>query len=144
MKTLLVTSEITFVPDNYDDLVCGLEVVEHTTDPDEFVANCAALVRPGGALVMSTINRNTKSYLMAIAGAEYAAGLIPPGTHEWERFRTPAEMSGAMARAGLAVAAPTGIVFHPRLLLPVTSAAAWGLSDFDTDVNYILHAVRGL
>eukprot|EP00622_Pseudochattonella_farcimen_P002771 FR737783.1.p1 GENE.FR737783.1~~FR737783.1.p1 ORF type:complete len:205 (+),score=16.67 FR737783.1:2-616(+) len=124
------------------DLVCGLEVVEHTLDPDAFVASCAALVRPGGALVMSTLNRNPKSFALAIAAAEYATRLVPPGTHEWQRFRTPQEMTSAMKSAGLVVSKPTGIIFDLAKLLPPTSPDAWVLSETDTDVNYILHATR--
>ena len=124
------------------DVVCSLEVVEHTPDPDAFVAACAALTSPGGSLVMSTMNRNPKSFALAIVAAEYVARLLPTGTHEWSRFRTPGEMQAAMEEAGLTVDGMSGIVFDPTKMQPLSSPRAWTLSDTDLDVNYILHATR--
>lgn len=104
---------------------------------------CGALVAPGGALVMSTLNRTPKAWLLAIAAAEHLARLLPVGTHDWRRFRTPAEMAAAMeGRAGLRVRDLSGIVFRPEALKPMASPSAWGLSSSDVDVNYILHATR--
>ena len=128
------------------DLVCCLEVVEHTPEPDQFVAACARLVAPGGALVMSTMNRTSKAWLLAIAGAEHLGRLLPVGTHEWSRFRTPAEMQAAMEgpESNLAVRDVTGIVFRPQALRPLSDPRAWGLNPADIDVNYIMHAVRSV
>lgn len=124
------------------DMVCSLEVVEHTPDPDAFVGNCAKLVKPGGALVMSTMNRTQKAWLLAIVGAEHMGRLLPVGTHEWHRFRTPDEMGSAMESEGLKVKDVSGIIFAPHRLKPLSSPSAWSIDSSDTDVNYIMHATR--
>jgi len=124
------------------DLVCSLEVVEHAPDADTFVRGCAALVRPGGALVMSTMNRTRKAWLLAILGAEHVGRLLPVGTHDWARFRTPGEMAAAMEGEGLAVRDVAGIVLRPKALRPLSSPLAWGLDRGDVDVNYIMCAAR--
>lgn len=124
------------------DLVCSLEVVEHTPDPDEFVYNCAQLVKPGGALVMSTMNRTMKSWGFAILGAEYLGRLLPIGTHDWNKFRTPSELSNAMSRSGLVVKDTSGIVFDPKALGPLTSSRSWKIDPDDIDVNYITFAIK--
>ncbi len=114
------------------DAVVSLEVVEHVPDVGAFVATCASLVRPGGALVLSTINRNLKSYALAIVAAEYVLGWLPRGTHQWDRFVTPDELAGFVRAAGLAAPTFKGIVFDPL-------RDTWSLSN-DTDVNYLAFA----
>jgi 2-polyprenyl-6-hydroxyphenyl methylase/3-demethylubiquinone-9 3-methyltransferase len=111
------------------DAVVSLEVVEHVPDVAGFIKTCARLIRPGGALVLSTINRNFKSYALAIVAAEYVLGWLPRGTHQWDRFVTPDELTGYVAAAGLSRPIFRGIVYD---MLNDT----WSLSD-DTDVNYL-------
>jgi 2-polyprenyl-6-hydroxyphenyl methylase / 3-demethylubiquinone-9 3-methyltransferase len=116
------------------DMVLCLEVVEHVPDPKIFVAACARLVRPGGLIVLSTLNRTMKSFALAIVGAEYVLGWLPRGTHQWERFITPEELQSQAEAAGLAIREITGMTYNPLL-------DRWSLRD-DTDVNYLLAASR--
>jgi 2-polyprenyl-6-hydroxyphenyl methylase/3-demethylubiquinone-9 3-methyltransferase len=117
----------------FDAVVC-LEVVEHVPDVGAFLKSCAALVRPGGLLLLSTINRTMKAYLLAIVGAEYVLRWLPVGTHEWNRFVTPDELAGHLAAAGLGDFAAAGLVYNPL-------ADAWSIAG-DTDVNYMARAAR--
>lgn len=117
----------------YDAVVC-LEVVEHVPDVGQFLKTCAGLVRPGGALVLSTINRNLKSYALAIVAAEYVFGWLPRGTHQWERFVTPDELARHLADAGMSAPTFKGLVYDPL-------KDTWSLSD-DTDVNYLAFAAK--
>lgn len=117
----------------YDAVLC-LEVVEHVPDPAAFLTTCAALVRPGGVLVLSTLNRTLKSYALAIVGAEYVLRWLPVGTHRWDRFITPAELQGHVHAAGLKVWETRGVVYNPL-------RDVWSLSS-DTDVNYMLSAAK--
>jgi 2-polyprenyl-6-hydroxyphenyl methylase/3-demethylubiquinone-9 3-methyltransferase len=116
------------------DVVTALEVVEHVTDVPAFVAACAALVKPGGMLVASTINRTMKAYLLAIVGAEYVLRWLPRGTHTYDKLVTPAELAVAFRAAGLAPGADTGIMYLPFV------------DEFrltrDLDVNYMMVATR--
>ena len=116
------------------DAVACLEVVEHVPDPGAFLKLCAALVRPGGLMLLSTINRTLKAYLLAIVGAEYVLRWLPVGTHQWERFVTPAELQRHLQAAGFGAPAFKGMVYSPL-------ADAWSLSD-DTDVNYFAAAAK--
>jgi len=118
--------------DMFDAVLC-LEVVEHVPDAGTFVKTCARLVRPGGVLVLSTINRNLKSYALAILAAEYVLGWLPRGTHQWDRFVTPEELTRLTTTAGLSSPRFSGIAFDPV-------RDEWNLSA-DTDVNYLM-AVR--
>jgi 2-polyprenyl-6-hydroxyphenyl methylase/3-demethylubiquinone-9 3-methyltransferase len=93
------------------DLVTCLEVIEHVPDPRRFIATVAGLVRPGGLLVLSTLNRTPKSYALAIVGAEYVLGWLPRGTHDWNRFVTPDELQAHCAAAGLDRFESEGIVY---------------------------------
>jgi 2-polyprenyl-6-hydroxyphenyl methylase/3-demethylubiquinone-9 3-methyltransferase len=113
------------------DLVTCLEVLEHVPDVPAFLAALRGLLKPGGLLVFSTPNRTPLSWAVLIAGAERIAGLIPRGGHDWKRFLTPAELTGMMAEARLAVEATRGLSWTP--------ARGFGLSD-DRRVNYIGHA----
>ncbi|MEC9367431.1 MAG: bifunctional 2-polyprenyl-6-hydroxyphenol methylase/3-demethylubiquinol 3-O-methyltransferase UbiG [Pseudomonadota bacterium] len=116
------------------DAVLALEVVEHVPDPGDFLELAASLIRPGGLLVLSTINRTLKSYALAIVGAEYILRWLPIGTHRWDRFVTPAELAAAAETAGLTPEEPTGMVYDPF-------RDSWSLSR-DTDVNYLMAASK--
>ncbi|MBN9442176.1 bifunctional 2-polyprenyl-6-hydroxyphenol methylase/3-demethylubiquinol 3-O-methyltransferase UbiG [Bosea sp. (in: a-proteobacteria)] len=117
------------------DIVLAMEVVEHVADVEVFVAACCAAVKPDGLLVMATLNRTLKSYALAIVGAEYVLRWLPKGTHDWEKFVTPAELGGAIEGNGFAVGTQTGVVFNPL-------TGRWSASR-DMDVNYMLAACRG-
>lgn len=119
--------------DQYDAVVC-LEVVEHVPDVARFVKACADLVRPGGMLILSTINRTVKSYALAIVGAEYILQWLPRGTHQWERFVTPDELARHVTAAGLTPPRFMGFVYSPF-------RDAWSLAP-DTDVNYLASAAK--
>lgn len=116
------------------DIVLAMEVVEHVPEPDAFVRTACALVRPGGLLVLSTLNRTAKSFALAIVGAEYVLRWLPRGTHRWSQFVTPEELAAPVRAAGLNVLDRTGVVYD----LP---SGRWVLSR-DTDVNYMLAAGR--
>ncbi len=111
------------------DLVTCMEMLEHVPDPASIVAACARLARPGGTLVFSTLNRNPKSYVFAILGAEYILNLLPRGTHDWTRFIRPAELAGFARRAGLDLTAMIGMTYNPL-------TKVYRLEP-DTSVNYI-------
>jgi 2-polyprenyl-6-hydroxyphenyl methylase / 3-demethylubiquinone-9 3-methyltransferase len=116
------------------DAVLALEVVEHVADLDAFLAAAAALVRPGGAFIASTLNRTPKSLIFGIVGAEYVLGWLPRGTHRWDKLVTPNELEAALARAGLRVSRETGVVYD-------LIADRWQLAR-DMDVNYMLAAEK--
>lgn len=115
----------------FDLLVC-LEVVEHVPDPGSFIATCAGLVRPGGLMVLSTINRTLKAYALAILGAEYVLRWLPVGTHQWDRFVTPGELAAYCEAAGLLRPEFEGLIYSPL-------NDRWALGP-DTDVNYMASA----
>jgi len=118
------------------DAVLNMEVVEHVPDPQAYLDACARLVRPGGLMVTSTINRNPKSWAMAIVGAEYIMRWLPKGTHEWSKFIKPDELCDMLATAGLEPVDRTGFVFNPLTW-------SWSLSARDLSVNYVTASVRG-
>jgi 2-polyprenyl-6-hydroxyphenyl methylase / 3-demethylubiquinone-9 3-methyltransferase len=95
------------------DVVACMEILEHVPDPASTISACAALVRPGGVVVVSTLNRNPRSYLFAILGAEYLLGLLPRGTHDYSRFVTPAELAGYARRANLVAGEFAGVAYNP-------------------------------
>lgn len=120
-------------PGHYD-VVCSMEMLEHVPDPASVVQACARLAKPGGQVVFSTLNRNPKAFALAIVGAEYVLRLIPRGTHHYEKFIRPSELSHWAREAGLQPASLRGLRYNPVL----KSAS---LSD-DLDVNYLLHCRR--
>lgn len=114
------------------DVVCCMEMLEHVPDPGSVIEACKTLVKPGGDVILSTLNRNPKSFALAIVGAEFVMNLIPRGTHDYAKFIKPSELSQWCREAGLDVQSIRGLRYNPLL----RSAR---LSD-DVDVNYLLHA----
>ena len=117
------------------DVVTCMEMLEHVPDPASVVAACARLVKPGGWVFFSTLNRNAKSYLFAVIGAEYVLKLLPRGTHDYAKFIKPAELARMAREAGLETGELTGMTYNP--LTKVYRLEA------DTDVNYLLATRRG-
>ena len=116
------------------DVVTCLEMLEHVPDPASVIRACARLLRPGGDLFVSTLNRNANSWLFAIVGAEYVLKLLPKGTHEWKRFIRPSEMDDLLRDAGFDLQDLTGMTYNP-----LTRVYKLGR---DVDVNYLMHAVK--
>ncbi len=117
------------------DVVLNMEVVEHVADPQAFLTASQQLLKPGGLLLCSTINRNPKSFAVAIVGAEYIMRWLPKGTHEWHKFITPDELFGLIQRAGLDPVDRKGFVFNPI-------AWSWSISDRDLSVNYVTASIK--
>lgn len=117
------------------DIVLAMEIVEHVADPAAFVATCRTLLKPGGLMLMSTLNRTTKSFLAAIIGAEWIMRWLPKGTHDWAKFITPDELAAMIRRAGLDPVDRKGFVFNPV-------SWQWSISDRDMAVNYVTASVR--
>lgn len=117
------------------DVVLNMEVVEHVADPLAYLTACQQLLKPGGLMVCSTINRNAKSFAVAILGAEYVMRWLPKGTHEWSKFITPDELYELIGNAGLTPVDRKGFVFNPILW-------SWSLSDRDLSVNYVTSSTK--
>lgn len=117
------------------DAVLSLEVVEHVADVPLFLESLAALMKPEGLLVMATLNRTPKSYLMAIIGAEYVLRWLPRGTHDWRKFLKPSELAAGLRATGLAVREVMGLTYSPL-------SDRFRLDARDLDVNYLLWASR--
>ncbi len=117
------------------DAVLALEVIEHVAGRDAFCAHLAALVRPGGAVFLSTLNRTARAFILAKLGAEYVLRLLPVGTHDWRMFVRPGELGGALRRAGLRPCDIAGLVLDPL-------TGRWRTSR-DVGVNYLMMAERG-
>ena len=116
------------------DIVLNMEVVEHVADVGQFIASCASLVRPGGLMYVATLNRTLKAFALAIVGAEYVLGWLPKGTHQWEKFVTPAELTAALGASGMRVRDRAGVAYNPI-------ADAWSRTS-DIDVNYMVLAAK--
>jgi 2-polyprenyl-6-hydroxyphenyl methylase/3-demethylubiquinone-9 3-methyltransferase len=114
------------------DIVLAMEVVEHVADVGLFLNRCTAMLKPGGMMVLSTLNRNWKSFALAIVGAEYVLRWLPRGTHEWNKFVTPDELAQHLANNRLAITEQAGVVYSPL-------ADKWSISS-DMDVNYMVVA----
>ena len=117
------------------DVVLNMEVVEHVADPQGYLTACHDLLRPGGLHLCSTINRNPKSFAMAIIGAEWVMRWLPKGTHEWDKFITPDELFSMLSKAGLTPVDRKGYVFN-------FLAFTWSISDTDLSVNYVTAATK--
>jgi 2-polyprenyl-6-hydroxyphenyl methylase/3-demethylubiquinone-9 3-methyltransferase len=117
------------------DVVLNMEVVEHVADPLAYLTACQTLLKPGGLHICSTINRNPKSFAMAIVGAEYVMRWLPKGTHEWNKFITPDELYSLIENAGLTPVDRKGFVFNPITW-------QWSLSAKDLSVNYVTASVK--
>ncbi|HTI16968.1 MAG TPA: bifunctional 2-polyprenyl-6-hydroxyphenol methylase/3-demethylubiquinol 3-O-methyltransferase UbiG [Trinickia sp.] len=120
-------------PGSFDVVTC-MEMLEHVPDPSQVVQACLTLVKPGGWVFFSTLNRNVKSYLLAVIGAEYIARMLPKGTHDYARFIRPSELASFVRAAGLLVTDIKGIVYHPLTKHFTLSS--------DTDVNYMMACRR--
>jgi len=117
------------------DLVTCMELLEHVPDPDAVVRACGQLVRDGGAAVFATLNRNLKSFIFAIVGAEYVLGLVPKGTHSYRKFLTPSELDESAARSGLVLRNAIGLHYNPFL-------RRYSLGG-NLHVNYMAHYKKG-
>lgn len=117
-------------PESFDVVTC-LEMLEHVPDPASIVAACSKLVKPGGWVFFSTLNRNIKSWSMAVVAAEYVLGLVPKGTHDYQKFIKPSELMTWTDASGLAARKITGLHYNPL-------AKSYYLSDSNVDVNYII------
>ena len=117
------------------DIVLNMEVVEHVADPLAYLTACRQLLKPGGLHICSTINRNPKSFAMAIVGAEYVMRWLPKGTHEWHKFITPDELFALIEQAGLNPVDRKGFVFNPV-------SWQWSISDRDLSVNYVTASLK--
>lgn len=117
------------------DIVLNMEVVEHVADPLAYLTACQQLLKRGGLMIASTINRNPKSFMVAIVGAEHVMRWLPKGTHEWHKFITPDELEDLISRAGLRPVDRKGFVFNP-----VTWT--WSISSRDLSVNYVTSSVK--
>ncbi|ODT99342.1 MAG: bifunctional 3-demethylubiquinol 3-O-methyltransferase/2-polyprenyl-6-hydroxyphenol methylase [Rhodospirillales bacterium SCN 65-16] len=117
------------------DIVMALEIVEHVSDVDLFLRSCGNMVKPGGLLFLSTLNRTAKAWAMAIAGAEYVLGWLPRGTHDWKKFLKPSEAVHGLRDSGIDAQEIVGVVYSPLSRL-------WSLNKNDLDVNYMLYGIR--
>jgi 2-polyprenyl-6-hydroxyphenyl methylase / 3-demethylubiquinone-9 3-methyltransferase len=129
------TAEAMAAANEQFDVVLNMEVVEHVADPQAYLTACQELLKPGGLMICSTLNRNPKSFMMAIIGAEWVMRWLPKGTHDWKKFITPDELYALIQGAGLRPVDRKGMVFNP-----VTWR--WSLSDRDLSVNYVTAAVK--
>ncbi|MFO1225954.1 bifunctional 2-polyprenyl-6-hydroxyphenol methylase/3-demethylubiquinol 3-O-methyltransferase UbiG [Roseateles sp.] len=120
-------------PASFDVVTC-MEMLEHVPDPASVVRACATLVRPGGWVFFSTLNRNLKSFMLAIVGAEYLLRMLPKGTHEYQKFLRPSELAEACRGSGLEIVAMRGLSYNP-----LTQTYSLGA---DTDVNYLMACQR--
>jgi 2-polyprenyl-6-hydroxyphenyl methylase / 3-demethylubiquinone-9 3-methyltransferase len=116
------------------DIILNMEVVEHVADVEFFISTCASMVKPGGMMFVSTINRTMKAMALAIVGAEYVLRWLPKGTHQYEKLVRPEELEKPLIASGMQVDERTGVFFNPLM-------NQWNLSK-DMDVNYMMLATR--
>jgi 2-polyprenyl-6-hydroxyphenyl methylase/3-demethylubiquinone-9 3-methyltransferase len=128
-EALLAAGEAPF------DVVLNMEVIEHVADPGHFIRDCVALTRPGGFMIVATLNRTPKALALAVVGAEYILRWLPPGTHDWKKFLKPDEIRGFLAGEPVSVAGPFGVSYN-------VLTGSWAPSS-DTDVNYMMTVDRG-
>ena len=119
------------------DVVLALEIVEHVADVDLFLRSCGRIVKPGGLLFLSTLNRTAKAWVLAIAGAEYVLGWLPRGTHDWKKFLKPSEVARGLRAGGIEPQEIVGVVYSPL-------SRKWTLNERDLDVNYMLYGTAGM
>jgi 2-polyprenyl-6-hydroxyphenyl methylase / 3-demethylubiquinone-9 3-methyltransferase len=131
----LTTAEDLAAAGEQYDVVLNMEVVEHVADPQAYLTACQQLLKPGGLMICSTLNRNPKSFVMAIIGAEWVMRWLPKGTHDWQKFITPDELYTLIRNAGLDPVDRKGMVFNP-----VTWS--WSLSSRDLSCNYVTASVK--
>ncbi|WP_435230554.1 bifunctional 2-polyprenyl-6-hydroxyphenol methylase/3-demethylubiquinol 3-O-methyltransferase UbiG [Pseudopelagicola sp. nBUS_20] len=117
------------------DIILNMEVVEHVSDPLSYLTACRQLLKPGGLHLCSTINRNIKSYTMAIIGAEFVMRWLPRGTHDWQKFITPDELHLLLEQSGVTPVDRKGFVFNPITW-------SWSISPQDLSVNYVTSSVK--
>lgn len=117
------------------DIVLALEIVEHVADVELFLRTCGDLVKPGGLLFLSTLNRTAKSWALAIAGAEYVLRWLPRGTHDWKKFLKPSEVVRGLRGGAIDAQEIVGVVYSPL-------SRAWSLNKTDLDVNYMLYGTK--
>jgi 2-polyprenyl-6-hydroxyphenyl methylase/3-demethylubiquinone-9 3-methyltransferase len=116
------------------DVVLNMEVIEHVADPGQFLRDCAAMLKPGGLMIVATLNRTLKAFALAKVGAEYVLRWLPPGTHDWSKFLKPEELRGFLDGQALTVDGPYGVVFDPL-------TGRWSQSH-DADINYMMTVAR--
>ena len=116
------------------DLILNMEVIEHVADPGEYLRSCARLLAPGGLMIVATLNRTLKAFALAKVGAEYVLRWLPVGTHDWNRFLKPGEITGFLAGEPVSVDGPFGVVFEPL-------SGRWRQSH-DAEVNYMMTVAR--
>lgn len=129
------TAEALIVAGEVFDIVLAMEIVEHVADPQGFVTTCQELLKLGGLFIASTINRNARSFLAAIVGAEWVMRWLPNGTHDWAKFITPDELADLVTQAGLDPVDRKGFVFNPV-------SWRWAISDRDLSVNYVMAGLK--
>ncbi len=119
------------------DIITALEIIEHVDNPAAFIVSCAQLLKPNGLIIFSTLNRTVKALLLGKIAAEYILRLVPVGTHSWQKFVKPSELSGYARDAGLTIQNVTGLVFNPA----APDHALFSLSKTDVAVNYFMTAI---
>ena len=117
------------------DLILNMEVIEHVADPGAYLRTCAALLAPGGLMIVATINRTLKAFALAKVGAEYVLRWVPAGTHDWAKFLRPEEIRGFLEGEPVEVQGPFGVTFNPL-------TGKWGPSA-DAEVNYMMTVTKG-
>lgn len=132
-QQITVEETATNTPEGFDAVTC-MEMLEHVPDPFSVIRACHDLVKPGGSVFFSTLNRHPKAYLLAVLGAEYVMNMLPKGTHDYARFIRPSELAAWCRQAGLSVNRVEGISYQPF-------SQQFSLTD-DVNVNYVMHCYR--